>query len=119
MFRRDEQRPRKRRPLRLLRDEPLPPDSAPAAAPSPALPLLNRELSWLAFNERVIEEPTDDGLPPVDALARVRAAVQGMEARQIACLVNDLLPKLAAAGISILTWTDLSETQREAASVHF
>ena len=130
--------------------------------PSPALPLLNRELSWLAFNERVLEEayderwpllerlkflaisetnldeffmirvsglldqlsseivePTDDGLPTADVLSRVRAAVQEMEKRQISCLVNDLLPKLAAAGISILTWTDLNEAQREASSAHF
>ena len=120
MIRRDEQRPRKRRPLRLVEDElaASQPRARPAVA-SPALPLLNRELSWLAFNERVLEEayderwpllerlkflaisetnldeffmirvsglldqlsseivePTDDGLPPAEALARVRAAVQ-------------------------------------------
>src|SRR5512132_1587624 len=162
MFRRDELRPRKRRPLRLVEHEPAAPGSLPADASSPALPLLNRELSWLAFNERVIEEayderwpllerlkflaisqtnldeffmirvsglldqlsseivePTDDGLPTTDALARVRVAVQGMQGRQISCLVNDLLPKLAAAGISVLTWTDLSDVQHEAASAHF
>jgi len=162
MFRRDEQRPRKRRPLRLVHDEPVVAGSAPAAAPLPALPLLNRELSWLAFNGRVIEEaydeswpllerlkflaisetnldeffmirvsglldqlssevvePTDDGLPPAEALARVRAAVQEMEARQTSCLVNDLLPKLAQAGISIVAWSDLSDAQREAASTNF
>ncbi|MGZ5426175.1 MAG: hypothetical protein ACXWE1_03115, partial [Thermoanaerobaculia bacterium] len=60
MFRRDELRPRKRRPLRLVQDEPIAPGSAPATLPSPALPLLNRELSWLAFNERVIEEAYDE-----------------------------------------------------------
>ena len=118
-----------------MHEESTPPGSAPAAVPSPPLPLLNRELSWLAFNERVLEEayderwpllerlkfltisetnldeffmirvsglldqfssevvePTDDGLLPAEALARVRAAVQGMEARQTTCLVNDLLP---------------------------
>ena len=178
MFHRVEQRPRKRRPLRLVHEEPVVAGSAPAAAPLPALPLLNRELSWLAFNGRVIEEaydeswpllerlkflaisetnldeffmirvsglldqlsseivePTDDGLPPAEALARVRAAVQEMEGRQTSCLVNDLLPKpidrhalvdaqlatlrIAHAGISILTWSDLPEPQREAASTHF
>ena len=163
MIRRDEQRPRKRRPLRLVQDEPAAPQpAAPSAASSPALPLLNRELSWLAFNERVIEEayderwpllerlkflaisetnldeffmirvsglldqlsseivePTDDGLLPAEALTRLRTAVQAMEARQTACLVNDLLPKLAAEGISILTWGDLGDVQRDAASAHF
>jgi len=162
MFRHDELRPRKRRPPRLglAQDEPAVQGSAPVAAPS--LPLLNRELSWLAFNERVLEEayderwpllerlkflaisetnldeffmirvsglldqlsseivaPTEDGLFPADALARVRTAVQGMEERQISCLVKDLLPKLAAAGISVLTWADLNDAQREAASTYF
>src|SRR5450759_4525618 len=162
MFRRNELRPRKRRPLRLVQEELIASGSTPADAPSPAPVLLNRELSWLAFNERVIEEayderwpllerlkflaisqtnldeffmirvsglldqlsseivePTDDGLLPADALAHVRVAVQGMEERQISCLMTDLLPKLAAAGISILTWSDLSDAQREAASAHF
>jgi hypothetical protein len=44
MFRRNELRPRKKRPLRLVQEEPIAPGSAPAAEPSPAPPLLNREL---------------------------------------------------------------------------
>jgi polyphosphate kinase len=163
MIRRDEQRPRKRRPLRLVQDEPAAPQPATLSVEaSPTLPLLNRELSWLAFNERVLEEahderwpllerlkflaisetnldeffmirvsglldqlsseivePTDDGLLPAEALARVRAAVQSMQLRQTSCLVGDILPKLASAGISILTWSDLNDVQREASSAHF
>ena len=154
----NEQRPKRRRPLALVEAE-----APPAAAPSsPAVPLLNRELSWLAFNERVLEEafderwpllerlkflciaetnldeffmirvsglldqlssevsePGDDNLLPAEALARIRTAVQGMEARHTTCLVSDLLPKLAATGISVLAWEDLGEEQRSAASAYF
>jgi polyphosphate kinase len=154
----NEPRPRRRRKLVLVETE-----SAPPPAPAtPGMPLLNRELSWLAFNERVLEEAfderwpllerlkflcitetnldeffmirvsglldqlsseiveaSDDGLPPAEALARVRAAVQKMEVRQTTCLVDDLLPKLAASGISILTCEALTDEQRMGASAYF
>ncbi len=155
---RHDERPKRRRKLVLVEPEPA---AAPASA-SPGPPLLNRELSWLAFNERVLDEacdekwpllerlkflcitetnldeffmirvsglldqlssevvePGDDGLPPAEVLARVRAAVQQMEARQTACLVADLLPKLAANGIAVLAWDVLSEEQRAAATAYF
>ncbi|HUM01911.1 MAG TPA: polyphosphate kinase 1 [Thermoanaerobaculia bacterium] len=156
-------RPRRRRNLELVE-----PASEPAAPPSPALPagpavpLLNRELSWLEFNERVLDEahderwpllerlkflcitetnldeffmvrvagvldqvwsgkvePAEDGLTPSEQLARIREAVLKMEARQSQCLLSDLLPKLSSAGISILTWSDVAEPQREVASAWF
>ena len=122
----NEPRPKRRRKLALVEAE----SAAPAPA-APGVPLLNRELSWLAFNERVLDEafderwpllerlkflcitetnldeffmirvsglldqlssevvePSDDGLPPAEALVRIRADVQNIEARQTACLAR-------------------------------
>ncbi|HQR68407.1 MAG TPA: RNA degradosome polyphosphate kinase, partial [Thermoanaerobaculia bacterium] len=156
---RHESRPRRRRNLELV--EPAAEHAAapvPAPPPGPVVPLLNRELSWLEFNDRVLDEahderwpllerlkflcisetnldeffmirvagvldqvwsgkvePAEDGLTPPEQLARIREAVLRMEDRQSKCLLGDLLPKLAAAGISILTWGDVPEAQREAA----
>jgi polyphosphate kinase len=139
---------------------PLAPPAGPAAVAP--VPLLNRELSWLAFNDRVVEEafdeswpllerlkflaisatnldeffmvrvsglldqlsaevvePSDDGLTPADQLAQIRVAVQRMVARQTQCLMQDLWPKLAASGIVVVSFAELPEERREAASVYF
>lgn len=157
-----ENRPRRHRSLALV--EPTAESAAQPAPPpaaGPAVPLLNRELSWLEFNDRVLDEalderwpllerlkflcisetnldeffmirvagvldqvwsgkvePAEDGLTPAEQLTQIRAAVVRMAARQSQCLLSDLLPKLASAGISILTWNDLAEP-REAASAYF
>ncbi|HKC23565.1 MAG TPA: polyphosphate kinase 1 [Thermoanaerobaculia bacterium] len=162
-MREHEQRPRRKRPLTLVEAEiPAPLASAPAPAPVATVPLLNRELSWLAFNDRVLDEafdegwpllerlkflaisatnldeffmvrvsglldqlsaevvePSDDGLTPAEQLALIRQTVQGMAARQTQCLMQDLWPKLAAAGIAVLSFPELPEEKREAASVYF
>ncbi len=154
----NEPRPKRRRKLVLVETEP----SAAPAPSGPGHPLLNRELSWLAFNQRVLDEAfderwpllerlkflcitetnldeffmirvsglldqvssevvehSDDRLPPAEALARIRTKVQEMEARQTACLVADLLPKLATSGIAVLTWDALNEEQCAGAAAYF
>ena len=179
---RHEQRPRrKRKPDLLLEpDPPLLDPSAIADEPAPSLaaeelaaaeeeppapakaPLLNRELSWLDFNQRVLEEArderwpllerlkflcisesnldeffmirvsglrdqlsadltemSDDGLTAREQLMLVRKGVLAMVAEQRACLHEDLLPRLAAAGISVLSWADLDDERKEAARTFF
>ncbi len=134
-------------------------DEAPA---EPETPLLNRELAWLDFNQRVLEEArderwpllerlkflcisesnldeffmirvsglrdqlsveldekSDDGLTAREQLSLVRKGVLAMVAEQRACLHDDLLPRLAAAGISVLSWADLDDERKEAARTFF
>jgi polyphosphate kinase len=118
---------------------------------------VNRELSWLEFNARVLEEAEDDTNPLLERLkflgifssnldefmmvrvSGVRSQMQGMAepedrmpeqlsiheqfqqvharthelvARQYACLKDQVLPKLAQAGIKLLEPADLSFEQK-------
>jgi polyphosphate kinase len=118
---------------------------------------VNRELSWLEFNARVLEEAEDDTNPLLERLkflsifssnldefmmvrvSGVRSQMQGLAepedrmpeqlsiheqfqqvharthelvSRQYACLKDQVLPKLAQAGIKLLEPADLSFEQK-------
>lgn len=118
--------------------------------------LLNRELSWLEFNQRVLDEALNADLPllerlkflaitssnldeffmvrvgglhhlvsenktdrdasgrtPAQQLAEVSARVQRMVKDQYACLIADLDPKMAAAGLRRQTMKDVSPASHE------
>ena len=134
-------------------------------APTQPLPVgrfIDRELSWLAFNQRVLELAEDrtvpllerakflaifasnldeffmvrvaglrrriaagiavkaaSGLLPREVLARVLDQSHELMLRQAHCWRHDVLPALAAEGIELTRWDQLSELERSELSVLF
>ncbi len=116
---------------------------------------LDRDLSWLEFNRRVLSEALDGrnpllervkflaifssnldeffmkrmaGIHPLpedtsvaaeerrDVTARRRQTITSMLAQQAACYTDVILPQLAAHGIHLVDWNDLTDAQRDEAS---
>ena len=123
--------------------------------PLPADRFLNREESWLKFNQRVLELAEDEsvpllervrflaifasnldeffrvrvaglkrrmatglllrtksGLKPREELVRIAAFADELARRHAACFHERILPALAAEGIEIVRWDDLSRDER-------
>jgi polyphosphate kinase len=121
---------------------------------------LNRDLSWLEFNRRVLHEAIDErtpllervrflgiftsnldeffmkrvgGLkrqmlspvtgaevvPPAEALLQIRNAVLPMLKLQAEAYSTSIRPQLIANGIQPLDWNDLTESERQQASLYF
>ena len=123
---------------------------------------LNRELSWIEFNRRVLEEALDrsqpllerlkflsifstnldeffmirvsglqeqieadpdllshDGFTPAAQLQLISERLRPMLQTQSQCLLNEILPGLAAAGVRIVAYSDLSEQRRSELGVYF
>jgi len=133
-----------------------------AVMAEPGHHLLNRELSWLDFNQRVlalatekgipllerakfcaifssnldeffqvrvaalrdqvaagIDKPTWDGRTPLQQLTEITSKVNELVAQQERIFADDLVPGLAAEGIAIVGWGDLSESERQALGDYF
>ena len=141
------------------------PPAATAAAVEDALPehrYLNRELSWLDFNARVLELAADtslpllerakflaifasnldefymvrvaglkrrdemglsvrsaDGLSPREQLRRIAERNRQISQRHAQVFLDSVRPALAAEGIVIVTWADLTEAERTQLSAYF
>ena len=146
--------------------------TAPAAPPAPTpaeatndLPddrYLNRELSWLDFNARVLALAEDtsqpllerakflaifasnldeffmvrvaglkrrdetglavrsaDGLTPREQLARIAERSQALAERHARAFLDSVQPALAAKGVHVLRWRDLTEVQTTRLSEYF
>jgi polyphosphate kinase len=124
--------------------------------------LLNRELSWIEFNRRVLEEALDhrhpllerlkflsifstnldeffmvrvsglqealevgitetspDGMKPSEQLKEIRTRLQPLLGSQVQCLLTDILPALAANGISIRPYRELNKREKKIANDYF
>ncbi|HEX8070487.1 MAG TPA: polyphosphate kinase 1 [Pyrinomonadaceae bacterium] len=149
----------------------IPKQDATAAAARVELPadllhqrelLLNRELSWLEFNRRVLEEaldgsqpllerlkflaifstnldeffmirvsglkeemeeevsePSPDGLTPAEQLQELSRRLRPVLAEHMRCLREDVLPALAAEGITITPYAQLKAEERRALAAYF
>ncbi|WP_218123965.1 RNA degradosome polyphosphate kinase [Quadrisphaera sp. DSM 44207] len=137
-------------------------DEAPARAaaagtePLPADRFLDRELSWLAFNERVLELAQDDSLPllerarflaifasnldeffmvrvaglkrriatglavtaasglqPREVLDAISARAHELMARHAEVFTRAVRPALAEAGVRLVGWSELADTEQD------
>ncbi|HZT60916.1 MAG TPA: polyphosphate kinase, partial [Pyrinomonadaceae bacterium] len=124
--------------------------------------LFNRELSWLEFNRRVLEEAQDatqpllerlkflaifstnldeffmvrvsglmeeleeevtqespDGMTPAEQLKAISERLRPLVGEQTRCLTEDVLPQLAARGVVVKSYRELSREEKEAADTYF
>jgi len=94
---------------------------------------INRELSWLQFNERVLEEALDPGNPllervkfmaifasNLDEFFMIRVSgLRRLLEQQTNCWCDDLMPRLQKAGIKLLNYDELKNKQRKLLRRHF
>src|SRR5688572_23556768 len=140
----------------------IPPSVTAMAADVSPHEFLNRDLSWIEFNRRVLHEALDDrtpllervrflqiftsnldeyfmkrvgglkrqvagggvaqtpdGLTPAQSLAAIRGALLPMLRQQAECYTKTLCPGLAAEGIQLLGWSDLTDAEKQQADQYF
>src|SRR5208283_3432718 len=69
--------------------------------------------------EKNVSDPGPDGMSPAEQLRAIRASVIRLPRGAHECWSKELVPALAAAGIRILSYKDLTEEQRAVADSYF
>ena len=64
-------------------------------------------------------DASPDGLTPAQQLAKTRERILGLVDQQARCLQDDVLPGLANAGISVVTYDSLSRNEKERLEHYF
>jgi polyphosphate kinase len=133
---------------------PAPTPEPEAARPDISTAWLDRDLSWLQFNRRVLQQALDERTPLLERVKflaifssnldefvmkrmamlrpasddgherrerfqRSRESITSQLAEQARCYTQELRPRLAEHGVHILTWSDLTDAQRNEASTLF